>query len=283
MRTILIIPLLIGMMYAAMIVIVSSAYAAENINLALAGTASQSSTGFGGVASRANDGNTDGDYYAALSTQHNAEAVAENWWQVDLGELKFIDSVNTWNRTDCCSFRTVDFHVFVSDEPFTGNTIAESQAQTGVSDFFTAGQMGTPTTIQVNRTGRYVRVQLASVNHLHMAEVEVIGDDPVSELQIEKLADVTSNVGLNQIITYTYTVTNTGTMPIRNIRLDDVHNGSGQAPVPAGETLSGDNQVAGDSSDVTPNDGIWSVLFPKDEVTFTATYTVTQNDIDTLQ
>jgi hypothetical protein len=32
-----------------------------------------------------------------------------------------------------------------------------------------------------------------------------------------------------------------------------------------------------------PNDGIWSVLAPGDAITMTATYTVTQSDVDTLQ
>lgn len=261
----------------------SLAFAAEDINLALSGIASQSSTGFGGVASRAIDGNTDGDFFNAQSTQHNATAIAQNWWQVDLGEVKFIDTINTWNRTDCCSDRTNLFHVFVSDTPFTGNTIADSQAQAGVSDFFTNGVMGTPTSININRTGRYVRVQLASVNHLHMAEVEVIGDDPIYDLSVQKTADITSNVGVGQVITYTYKVTNIGTMPVLNVSLEDAHNASGPAPIPSSEVLSLDNQVAGDSSDAVANDGIWSVLFPQDEITFTATYTVLQGDIDTLQ
>lgn len=265
------------------LVLHSMAIAAENINLAPAGTASQSSTGFGGVASRANDGNTDGDYFAALSTQHNELPVAENWWQVDLGEIKFIDTINTWNRTDCCSDRTNIFHVFVSDVPFTGDTIAASQAQAWVSDFFINGIMGTPTTIVINRTGRYVRVQLATANHLHMAEVEVIGDDPVSELSVEKTADITTNVGVGEVITYTYKVTNTGTLPVSNIKLVDSHNASGPVPVPGAEVLSADNQIVGDSSDDIPDDGIWTVLFPDDEITFTASYEVVQSDIDTLQ
>lgn len=143
--------------------------------------------------------------------------------------------------------------------------------------------MGTPTSININRTGRYVMVQLASVNHLHMAEVEVIGDDPVYDLSVQKTADITSNVGVGQVITYTYKVTNSGTMPVLNVSLEDAHNASGPAPIPSSEVLSLDNQVAGDSSDAVANDGIWSVLFPQDEITFTATYTVLQSDIDTLQ
>jgi hypothetical protein len=53
--------------------------------------------------------------------------------------------------------------------------------------------------------------------------------------------------------------------------------------VPGTETLSLDAIPVLDSSDVTPGNGTWSVLAPGDEVTFTATYTVTQTDVDLLQ
>jgi RHS repeat-associated protein len=45
----------------------------------------------------------------------------------------------------------------------------------GESVYNTPGQCGTPTTINVGRTGRYVRVQLMGTNYLHLAEVQVIG------------------------------------------------------------------------------------------------------------
>ena len=40
--------------------------------------------------------------------------------------------------------------------------------------------------------------------------------------------------------------------------------------------------ATGDSTDAAVN-GSWDSLAPGDQVTFTANYTVTQNDIDTLQ
>lgn len=68
-------------------------------NVALQGTASQSSTDFGGKAGRANDGNTDGDYEVAASSSHTAK---ENmpWWEVDLGEVTTVERIVVWNRTD---------------------------------------------------------------------------------------------------------------------------------------------------------------------------------------
>jgi len=103
-----------------------------------------------------------------------------------------------------------------------------------------------------------------------------------SSITVTKTADTDTNVPAGVIITYTYVVTNTGNQTVSNISLSDVHNGSGPTPVPGNETLSADTGVANDSTDAAV-DGSWDSLAPGDEVTFTATYVVTQNDIDTLQ
>jgi len=79
-----------------------------------------------------------------------------------------------------------------------------------------------------------------------------------------------------------YVVTNNGDQPISNISLSDAHGGSGTTPVPGGEALSSDTGTIGDSTDAVAN-GSWDVLAAGDAVTFTATYTVTQQDVDTLQ
>lgn len=52
--------------------------------------------------------------------------------------------------------------------------------------------------------------------------------------------------------------------------------------LPTNETLTSDNGFANDSSDAGVN-GSWDTLAPGDEITFTATYLVTQSDVDTLQ
>ena len=84
---------------------------------------------------------------------------------------------------------------------------------------------------------------------------------------------------LNDVITYTYTVTNTGNVSITNVTVGDVHNGYGIAPVPGGEAPA---TVTNGSTDAAAN-GSWDVLNPGDSITFTATYTVVQGDIDNLQ
>ena len=106
---------------------------------------------------------------------------------------------------------------------------------------------------------------------------------PVSTMQVTKTASPTSNVSVGQVITYTYTVKNTGNVTIKNISLADVHNAAGPAPVPGSETVSNDAPPLNDSNDSAPLDGVWSNLAPGDTITFTATYTVQQTDVDQRQ
>jgi hypothetical protein len=142
-------------------------------NLAQGKPATQSSEIFGGVASRAVDGNTNGAWSGNSVTHTNSED--QPWWQVDLGAVYQLQTVRVWNRTDCCSERLSDFYVLVSDAPFASTGLSATLAQPGVTAFRTPGQAGSPTTINVNRAGRYVRVQLTRTDGLALAEVEVIG------------------------------------------------------------------------------------------------------------
>ncbi len=67
-------------------------------NLAPKGKARQSSTGFGGEASRANDGNTDGSYQKHSVTHTNQES--NPWLEIDLGKDQPVERVVVWNRAD---------------------------------------------------------------------------------------------------------------------------------------------------------------------------------------
>jgi F5/8 type C domain len=130
-------------------------------NLALGRPASQSSTNPGGAsASRATDGNTDGNYGNGSVTHTNLDARA--WWQVDLGSVIDIGDVVLHNRTDCCSERLSDFDILLSND--------------GVNWVIVAGFTGAaPARLPLNirLQGRYVRVQLRGTNYLSLAEVEV--------------------------------------------------------------------------------------------------------------
>ncbi len=92
----------------------STDVAAQGLNVAPAGTATQSTTGYGGVPERAIDGNTNGNW-GNSSLSHTAQGDAAPWWQVDLGEMLPLESIVLWNRSDCCWTRLSNFQVAVLD------------------------------------------------------------------------------------------------------------------------------------------------------------------------
>ncbi len=143
-------------------------------NLALAGTASQSSVSHSGVASRAIDGNTSGVWRQG-SVTHTANQ-DQPWWEVELSEQSLIERVVLHNRTDsCCTARLSDVHVFVSESPMGDITLSEAQSHPGVWEASLTGAQPSEIEIPVSVMGRYVRVQLAGTNPLSLAEVEVHG------------------------------------------------------------------------------------------------------------
>jgi uncharacterized repeat protein (TIGR01451 family) len=84
-------------------------------------------------------------------------------------------------------------------------------------------------------------------------------------LTIDKTADTPGPLTVGQIVNYTYLVTNTGNVTISGVDVNETaFNGTG-TPVPSPTTTGS------------------TTLLPGDTVTFTASYTVTQADIDTLQ
>ena len=69
----------------------------KNINVAVNGKATQSSTSCGGVASRAIDGNCNSNFDAG-SVTHTHENNPDGWWEVDLGRMVAIDKIIIFNR-----------------------------------------------------------------------------------------------------------------------------------------------------------------------------------------
>ncbi len=129
------------------------------INLALGQPAAQSSTLNGGSASRAVDGNTDGnwDHGSVSHTDLNAQA----WWQVDLGAVMDVGQVVLYNRTDCCRERLSNFDVWVSTD---GATWAKTPVP---------GTAGDRTALPIYLPARFVRVQLRGTDYLSLTEVQV--------------------------------------------------------------------------------------------------------------
>ena len=84
-------------------------------NIALRGTASQSSTAFDGPARFAIDGNTDGVYDQSRTTTHTGSS-ANPWWEVDLKSAAPIERLVVWNRTDASPERLKGFRIRLLDE-----------------------------------------------------------------------------------------------------------------------------------------------------------------------
>ena len=147
----------------------------EVSNIALGGVASQSSTRRGGFPDRAIDGDVNGGFQAG-SVTHTAP-FAQPWWQVDLGEISSIQSLEIWNRTDGnLGARLSDFAVFITDEDASQRSFADLQADPTVWRYNHVGVPGALTEIPVNSTGRFVKVQLpGSGVPLSLAEVVVLG------------------------------------------------------------------------------------------------------------
>ncbi|MEM1320597.1 MAG: PA14 domain-containing protein, partial [Bacteroidota bacterium] len=181
-------------------------------NLALNGTATQSSTGFGGVASRAIDGNTDGDFFNGSTTFANAGT--NPWWQVDLGALNYITNLEIYNRADCCENNFRNFFIFISDAPFTSNDPDVLLYDPNVNAQYILDTVAFPSAFTINATGRYVRIQLKDNGPLSIAELRVIGGnggitagDDCDETVNVSFSEVQNGSGCNYDILRTWTAT----------------------------------------------------------------------------
>lgn len=138
-------------------------------NVAPAGIASQISTDYGGVASRAIDGDTQGFYWANSVTSTAFEV--QPWWQVVLAVPVPVEQVVVWNRTDCCSERLSDYTVSLW---FQGEQVD--------SRFFAGTSPVSASFSFADVVADTVRIQLSGSNWLSLAEVQVF-TSPVPEPQ----------------------------------------------------------------------------------------------------
>lgn len=132
-------------------------------NLALTGTASQSSTYPSGEAWQAIDGNTNSAWFDG-SVAHSGQQ-DNPWWQVRLAEDAAIDSVVLWNRPDCCSERlsNVWLTLWQDNQQVASQWIADAPAPTASYAFSSV----LADTVRLDR--------IVSNDDLQVAEVQVFG------------------------------------------------------------------------------------------------------------
>ena len=112
--------------------------------------------------------------------------------------------------------------------------------------------------------------------------------DAVNELNIVKTATLNDEVNTNgfaeagETITYTFDVTNVGNVTLTNVGVNDTTNATNGPVIPTNEVIFVDGGAFTLDSTDAATDGVWDSLAPGDTVRFSATYTVTQNDVNTL-
>jgi hypothetical protein len=127
-------------------------------NVALGKPAQQSSTYSADYsAAKGVDGRKDSFFHTGIENNP--------WWQVDLQGNYAISYIMLYNRTDCCSERARTVQVMLSQNGSNWQTIYAHNGTTFQQLRVEAG----------GRRARYVRVQLAEQNYLHLQEVEVYG------------------------------------------------------------------------------------------------------------
>jgi len=142
-------------------------------NIAEGKTATQSSDAdpVNGLASKAVDGNTDGDWAHGSVTHTVNKGSSFPWWQVDLGSEYRVTAIQLFNRTDCCSERLNEIRVVV------GSDLNAMSIFGGASAPYYYNRQN-PVTFKGDATGRFVRIILQGGDKaiLSLAEVKVFGE-----------------------------------------------------------------------------------------------------------
>ena len=133
-------------------------------NVAIYGTASQIHTNYGGIASRAIDGNTNGNFGNGSVT--HTWGGRQAWWRVELPFETDIQKIRLWNRDDCCKERLSNSDVFILDDnnnAVTSRYIGDASQMREITFDFPGGIFG-----------QAVLVKLRGRDYLSLAEVEVL-------------------------------------------------------------------------------------------------------------
>ncbi|WP_164743457.1 glycoside hydrolase family 97 N-terminal domain-containing protein [Microbacterium sulfonylureivorans] len=155
-----------------------SVHGPRAVNLAAGAVASQSTTYNSNAASKAIDGDDNGDWAGGSISHTDPSATTAPWWRADLGAVKPLSSIELFNRTDGgWGSRLSDYYVFVSDTPLDASASAATLQAAADWSTHASKRASSPSTFTLpsGTTGRYVLVRLASPGILSLAEVKIWG------------------------------------------------------------------------------------------------------------
>ncbi|MEM8539448.1 MAG: hypothetical protein AAGF25_00700 [Pseudomonadota bacterium] len=92
-----------------------------------------------------------------------------------------------------------------------------------------------------------------------------------------------SDVVAGTVITYVYSVLNDGDVPLESVGVTDVHGGTGTLGAITLFSLTNTSGTSLNDDSIDGDPEVIDILQPGDSAVFSATYTVTQQDVDQLQ
>ena len=110
------------------------------------------------------------------------------YWEIDLRAIYDLKRIELHPRTDCCQERTQNIHVLVSNRPFNGESVKQAKNTSEVFSVHRKKAITQATQLPVNRTGRYIRIQLEA-NHptyLSLAEVRVMSPQLTAQTALDE-------------------------------------------------------------------------------------------------
>jgi hypothetical protein len=145
------------------------------------------------------DGNTSGLAQPYLEVTLTSSQLLQPWWQVDLGQISNLEEVDVWGCQNCPEILS-NFYVLVSDQDFTSlvpsNDLATLLNHPAVSSYFVSGDVGRPSPVTINGSGRFVRVQVdwpgSTMKALLLAEVVVFGS---AQVECDQDSDCSDGIG----------------------------------------------------------------------------------------
>ncbi|XP_047672309.1 fucolectin-like [Tachysurus fulvidraco] len=138
----------------------------QQVNLALKGIATQSSTYYINNASHAIDGNKTSNLTSHSCTHTNLDY--NPWWRVDLLAVYDINKVIVTNRGDCCAGRINGAEIHI------GNSLINNGNNNSRCAIISSIPAGASANYTCNMQGRYVNIILPGVTqYLTLCEVEV--------------------------------------------------------------------------------------------------------------
>merc|ERR1712176_999191 len=136
------------------------------INVASSGVATQDSTGWEGIASRAIDGSLSGLYFEGKTCSHNGDLV-DGWWNLEFPEPTAINKVVIYNREDCCQDRIDGVKIYADGELcgkinyVEGQNVYKKSCSSDTTEY---------------RIATNLRIEAAEGTYLTLCEVKVLSD-----------------------------------------------------------------------------------------------------------